>query len=123
MKSVVVISPLPNELSRIKDLWIRIGREVKIDFVNADRLSIGVGNKYVIVDYLCNGNELYDTSELNEYIRNNFYFYNIIYSDKAFLADFVFSSSFSKECFIDNDHGCIVSMCNLDCTLLLSIAE
>lgn len=123
MKSVVIISPLPNELSRIKDLWIRMGGEVKVGSVNANRLSIGVGNKYVIVDYLSNGNELYDTSELNENMLNHFYFYSVIYSDKLFLTDFVFSSSFSKECFIDNDHGSIISMRNLDCTLLLSITE
>lgn len=123
MKSVVIISPLLDELSRIRDLWIKKEGGEKISFVGADRLTIGVDKKYVIIDYLENGKQLYDAFELNELILNTFYFYNIIYSDKETLVEFVFSSSFSKECFIDNDHGCIVPLNKLSRKRLLSIIE
>lgn len=124
MKSVLIISPLSDELTRIRDLWTRKEKILKIAFVEADRLTIDFdSNKYIIIDYLDNGKEFYDTSEINEFVLNNFYYYNIIYSDKETLVDFVFSSLFSESCFLDNDHGYIISLSKLTPELLLCIAE
>lgn len=123
MRSIVIISPLSNELQRIRTLWMKKNVNLKIAMVTVDRLTIDLGNEYVIIDYLDNGKELYDTSDLSEFILDNFYFYNIIYSDKKILVDFVFSSSFSEECFIDNDHGCIFALNKLSRNLLLNIVE
>ncbi len=124
MNSVIIISPLSDELKRINDLWRIKKKASKITFIYEDRLTIDFdNNKYVLIDHLVNGKEFYDNSELNEFVLNNFYYYNIIYTDKKTLVDFIFCSSFSENCFLDNNNEEIISLRKLTPELLLRIAE
>ena len=111
MKSVIIISPLKNELSRIQKIWRKNGRSEFVSDIIDDSVSLEFKeNQYIIVDYLKNGAIHYNNSQLHNNILQNYSFYTISYSTKNILIYFMFFTNFSSLCYIDNDHGDIIKL-------------
>lgn len=107
MRSIILISSHKDEIEKIYDQWQ--SRAISVN-VSEDRFALELKNGRIYIDYLEDGKEEYENSELEKIPFRTPEFYSISYSSKAVLEEFFNQTDFGSEEYIDNDFGVISSI-------------
>lgn len=107
MRSIILISPSKNEIMRLYQQWNNKAQNVFKDY---DKLNMVLAGERIYIDYLEDGKNDYEESELNQIDILKPVFYSISYSDKEMMKEFIQKSVFSKGSYIDNDFGEIIPL-------------
>lgn len=83
MRSMILISPNKNEILSLYRQWSDKAQNV---FKDSDKLNMALAGERIYIDYLENGQNEYEESELNQIDIPEPAFYSIAYSDKEIIS-------------------------------------
>ncbi len=107
MRSIILISSNENKILSLYQQWSDKAQNV---YKDNDKLNMVLSGERIYIDYLEDGRNEYEESELNQIDIPEPAFYSIAYSNKEIMKEFIQKSVFSKGSYIDNDFGEIISL-------------